>query len=65
MKQLTEVVSYEQQFVRHTMAARIHRVHPRTIDRWVDAGILPEPRVINRFKYHSLNALAAAGTRRG
>jgi predicted site-specific integrase-resolvase len=52
-------------YVKHAVAARFHGVHTITIDRWVRAGILPKPVVINGLKYHNVEALAAAGVKRG
>ena len=64
MKQFAEI-SAEAKFAKHSVAARIHGVHPRTLDRWVEAGLIPKPRVINRLKYYDVEALAAAGVKRG
>jgi hypothetical protein len=55
----------EVQFLKHSQAAKFHDVHPRTIDRWAELGIIPKPRVVNGLKYYDLAALAAAGVRRG
>ena len=64
MKHFGEVPA-EAKFVKNSVAARVHGVCTKTLDRWSEVGIIPKPRVINGMKYHDLNALAAAGTRRG
>jgi len=48
-------------FVPHTTAARIRGVSTRTLDRWVAAGIVAPPVVINKRKYHDLENIAAIG----
>jgi hypothetical protein len=60
----TEVTT-EAQFLKHSQAAKFHDVHPRTLDRWAERGIIPKPRVINGLKYYDVAALAAAAGRRG
>jgi hypothetical protein len=52
-------------FVKHSLAAKIHGVHIATLDRWIATGVIPKPIRINRQKYHSVETLAAVGTRRG
>jgi hypothetical protein len=41
-------------FVPHAQAAKIRGVSGRTLDRWIASGILPQPEIINRRKYHDL-----------
>jgi predicted site-specific integrase-resolvase len=36
----------------HSRAAKIRDVSPRTLDRWIAEGIIPEPIKINKRKYH-------------
>jgi hypothetical protein len=64
MRQFTEI-SADAKFVKHSVAARFHGVHIKTIDRWVEAGLIPKPRIIRRQKYYDVAALAAAGAKRG
>jgi hypothetical protein len=52
-------------FLKHSAAAKLHDVHPRTIDRWAAQGIIPAPRRVNGLKYYDVAALAAAGVKRG
>ena len=60
----TEITA-EVQFLKHSAAAKLHDVHPRTSDRWAEREIIPKPRIVNGLKYYDVAALAAAGTRRG
>jgi hypothetical protein len=57
--------SVEQKFAKHSLAAQMHGVCPKTLDRWAELGLIPEPIRINKLKYHDLKALAAVGRRRG
>jgi DNA-binding transcriptional MerR regulator len=60
----TEILA-EAKFIKHSQAAKFHDVHPRTIDRWAAQGLIPKPVTVNGLKYYDVEALAAAGTRRG
>jgi DNA-binding transcriptional MerR regulator len=60
----TEILA-EAKFIKPSQAAKFHDVHPRTLDRWAERGILPKPVVVNGLKYYDVEALVAAGTRRG
>jgi hypothetical protein len=42
MRLVTELPP-ETSFLKHSVAARIHGVHTRTLSRWVEAGIIPPP----------------------
>jgi DNA-binding transcriptional MerR regulator len=64
MRLVTELPP-ETRFLKHSVAARIHGVHTRTLSRWVEAGIIPPPIVVNKQRYHAVDALIAAGRRRG
>jgi DNA-binding transcriptional MerR regulator len=64
MKLFTELPA-ETQFLKHSVAARIHGIHTRTLSRWVEAGIVPPPIVVNKRRYHAVDTLVAAGKRRG
>ena len=48
-------------FVPHATAARIRGVSTRTLDRWIAAGIVAPPIVINKRKYHDLKNIEAIG----
>jgi hypothetical protein len=52
-------------FAKNSDAARFRGVCTKTLDRWAELGIIPEPIRIRGLKYHDLNALAAVGKRRG
>jgi DNA-binding transcriptional MerR regulator len=43
--------------VSHSRAAEMRDVSGRTLDRWVRAGLLPQPEKINNRKYHLLTDL--------
>ena len=47
--------------VSHSIAAQLRGVTGRTIDRWIAAGILPRPEIINRRKYHLFENVMAVG----
>lgn len=40
------------EYLPHSKAAHIRGVSTRTLDRWVAAGLLPRPEIINKRKYH-------------
>ena len=44
-------------FVSHSQAAKIRGVSGRTLDRWIEAGIVPKPEIINRRKYHLIEKI--------
>jgi hypothetical protein len=48
-------------FVSHREAAAMYGVCTKTIDRWVEQGILEPPTVINERKYHKIESLAEVG----
>lgn len=50
-----------QKFITHTGAARIRGICTRTLDRWIKAGIVQPPTVINGRKYHDVEAIESAG----
>lgn len=64
MKHFGEVPA-EAKFVKNSVAARVYGVCTKTLDRWSEVGIIQKSYVIRGMKYHELNALAAAGRRRG
>ncbi len=59
MNQVSQIEPSQDEFVPHSQAARIRGVSGRTIDRWIDKGILPQPEKINGRKYHRVRDLAA------
>ncbi len=48
-------------FIPHAAAARIRGVSTRTLDRWIKAGIVAQPSIINKRKYHILENIEAIG----
>jgi hypothetical protein len=40
-----------------SVAVRLRRRRPKTIDRWTETGILPQPMRINRYRYWELDEL--------
>jgi hypothetical protein len=64
MQQFSEITA-ESKYVKARIAAQIHGVHVRTLDRWARAGLIDRPRVINRVKYFDVATLMAAGAKRG
>jgi predicted site-specific integrase-resolvase len=40
--------------ISHSAAAALRGVNPKTLDRWVEAGLIPPPEIVNRRKYHFL-----------
>jgi hypothetical protein len=48
-------------FVSHREAAATYGVCTKTIDRWVERGLLETPTVINERKYHRVESLAEVG----
>jgi predicted site-specific integrase-resolvase len=48
--------------VSHGEAARIRGISTKTLDRWVKAGLLPEPERIRGRKYHRVDAVVAVGS---
>jgi predicted DNA-binding transcriptional regulator AlpA len=47
-----------------TIRARYGGIGDRTVDRWVEAGILPKPVIINRLRYWDEDELDAADAAR-
>jgi hypothetical protein len=64
MKQFSEITA-ESQYVQARIAAQIHGVHVRTLDRWAQVGLVAKPRVINRVKYFHVATLMAPGVKSG
>jgi predicted site-specific integrase-resolvase len=48
-------------FVTNSGAARMRGISVKTLDRWVKAGIVQPPVVINGRKYHDVAAIEMAG----
>ena len=47
--------------VSHGQAAKMRGISGRTLDRWVAAGIVPKPEIVNKRKYHLLEHIEAIG----
>jgi hypothetical protein len=48
-------------FISHTAAARQRGVCTKTIDRWVEKGLIERPTVINGRKYHAIETIEVIG----